>query len=359
VIKRIIIIAVNALCLIGFFICVGVSSSIRVPLHSQQAAVAWSGQSGERFAQLSVFLPANNNFDEESIFQVRGSIERALTAASLEASPEGRLYADAWSGMSTVSVLSTRVRNPVSVEAIAVGGDFFLFHPLRLVSGSYLSPEDVMHDRVVLDEDLAWRLFGATRVAGFDLIINNRPFVVAGVISRETDFANSSAYTYGEGMFMSFEALVALRADSAVITSYEVVMPDPVTGFAMSTLTEAITESDVLIVENSNRFSLVNTFLNIGSFGERSMRTDSIALPYWENAARFVEDWLALLLVLSLVLIIFPIVCTITYLVILIRFGIKHGKVALKQLIKARDDRQYKKYIEKHGGEVQIYSGDE
>jgi hypothetical protein len=359
VVKRILIIAINALCLIGFFICVGVSSSIRVPLHSQQVAVAWGGQSGERFAQLSAFLPANNNFDEESIFQVRGSIERALTAASLEASPEGRLYADAWSGMGTVSVLSARVQNPVSVEAIAVGGDFFLFHPLRLISGSYLSPEDVMQDRVVLDEDLAWRLFGATRVAGFDLVVNNRPFKVAGVISREADFANTNAYTHGDGMFMSFEALMAINAASAGITSYEVVMPDPVTGFAMSTLTEAITESDVLIIENSNRFSLINTFLNISSFGERSMRTDSIALPYWENAARFVEDWLALLLVLSLVLIVFPAVCAIVYMVILIRFGYRHGKTAFKRFIKARDDRQYKKYVEEHGDEVQIYSVDD
>ncbi|MCL2663516.1 MAG: ABC transporter permease [Oscillospiraceae bacterium] len=358
-IKRIILIAVNVLCLIGFFICLGVSSSIREPLYSQQAADAWRGQSGERFAQLSAFFPDDTSFDLESIRQLRGSIEQELIAASLESSPDNRLYADAWSGTGTVSVISSRLQNPVSVKAIAVGGDFFLFHPFRLVSGSYLSPEDVMRDRVVLDEELAWRLFGATRVEGFEVVINSRPFLVAGVISRETDLANSRAYTYGEGLFMSFEALMVLSEEAAVITSYEIVMPDPVTGFARGTLTDAITESNILIIENSNRFSLLNTFLNIRSFGERSMHTDSIALPYWENAARFVEDWLALLLVLSLVLITFPIVCAVIYIVNLIRFGLRHGKNSLKNLIKARDDRLYKKYVEEHGDEVQIYSVDD
>jgi hypothetical protein len=210
-----------------------------------------------------------------------------------------------------------------------------------------------------LDEELAWRLFGATRVAGFEVMINNRPFRVAGVISRETDFANSRAYTYGEGLFMSFDALMALRADTAVITVYEIVMPDPISGFALEAFKGAVTVSDVLIVENSTRFSLQSTFSNVRSFGERSMRTDFIALPYWENAARFAEDWLAFLLVLSLVFIIFPVVCAIIYIVILVRFGYKHGKTAFKRFIKTRDDRQYKKYVEEHGDEVQIYSVDD
>jgi len=358
-IKRIIIIAVSVLCLIGFFICLGVSSSLRGSLYSQQAAYAWRGQSGERFSQLSAFFPGNTTFDEESIHQLRASIDQALLAASLESTPERALYVDAWSGKSTVSVLSPRARNPLSADAIAVGGDFFLFHPLRLIDGSYLSPNDLMQDRVVVDEEVAWRLFGATRVAGFEIMINDRPFRIAGVISRESDFASSRAYTYGEGLFMSFDALMALNPDLAVITVYEIVMPDPISGFALGALTSAVTETDVLIVENSTRFSLLNTFSNIGSFGERSMSKDFIALPYWENAARFVEDWLAFLLVLSLVLIIFPIVCSVIYIVILIRYSFRRGKKSLKHLIQARDDRLYEKYVAEHGDEVQIYSVDE
>jgi len=358
-IKRIILIAVNALCLIGFFICIGVSSSIRVPLHSQQVAVVWRGQSGERFSQLSAFFPGNTTFDMDSVRQLRASIDQSLLAASFESSPDRNLYADAWSGTGTVSVLGPRARNPATANAIAVGGDFFLFHPYRLVDGSYLSPNDIMHDRIVLDEELAWRLFGATKVAGFEVMINNRPFKVAGVISRDSDFASSRAYTYGEGLFMSFDALTALSAESAAITVYEIVMPDPISGFATGAFKDAISVADVEIVENSTRFSLLNTFSNIGSFGERSMRTEFIALPYWENAARFAEDWLALLLLLSLILIIFPIVCAVIYTVILIRFGFGRGKKSLKHLIKVRDERLYEKYLSEHGDDVQIYSVDD
>ena len=148
-IKRIIIIAVNALCLIAFIVCLSVSASIQAPLHSQQAATAWAGQSGERFTQVSVFFPELHEFNEQSIHELRTSIDNTLLAVSLESTPQQRLHADAWSASSEVSILETH--GTVNVNAIAVGGDFFLFNPLRLRDGSYLSPNDIMHDRVVLD----------------------------------------------------------------------------------------------------------------------------------------------------------------------------------------------------------------
>ena len=347
-IKRIIIIAVNALCLIAFIVCISVSASIRNPLRTQQAASAWGGQSGERFAQLSVFFPETVDFDEDSIRHVHASIDKSLLDASLESIPGRNLYTDAWSGEGIVTVAGTRGA-PFSAKAIGVGGDFFLFHPLFLRDGSYLSPTDVMRDRVVLDEELAWRLFGSVRVAGFEILIENRPFIIAGVASRESDFASSVAYDDGAGLFMSFEAFSILFEDDARISSYEIVMPDPVTGFALNSLTEAISGPGIYIVENSARFTLENTFAAIGSFGERSMKTDAIVFPYWENAARYAEDWLALLLVLSLVFIVFPVVCGIIYLVILIRFLIKHGKDIVSYLIKRHDKRAYEKYVLEHG----------
>jgi hypothetical protein len=53
-----------------------------------------------------------------------------------------------------------------STEAnvVAAGGDFFVFHPIKMLSGYYFSPDDLMQDRVVIDEDLAWQLFGSKNV---------------------------------------------------------------------------------------------------------------------------------------------------------------------------------------------------
>ena len=355
--KRIIIIAVSVFCLIAFFLCLFLSSSIRTSLRSQQAANAWAGQSGERFSQLSVFFPESGSFNEDDIRRLYTILDNDLRAASMESAEDRTLYTDAWSTSGDVSLSS--LRGSVSAKAIAVGGDFFVFHPLALRDGSYLSPNDVMKDRVVLDEDLAWRLFGAVRVSGFNVLINNRTFVVAGVIARESDFATRTAYTDGAGLFMTYDAFKDMAGDIAGISCYEIVLPDPISGFAKSTLTGAITDPGAFIVENSTRFSLGNIFAVFRSFGERSMRTTAIVYPYWENAARFAEDWLALLLVISIIFIIFPVVCFIIYGVILIRLLIKLGKNLISGLIAKKDKRAYEKYLLEHHEEPQIYNVDD
>jgi hypothetical protein len=38
-----------------------------------------------------------------------------------------------------------------------------------------------MHDRVVLDEEMAWKLFGAKDVSGLQVTIAGSPYLVAGV----------------------------------------------------------------------------------------------------------------------------------------------------------------------------------
>ena len=346
--KKIIIIAVNVFCLICFIICLSISSSIIAPLRSQQASTFWAGQSGERFAQLSVFFPDSSEFDMDGVFKLRDSLDKALLAASLESTQDRTLYMDAWSAETDVSLLSER-GPATAAKAIAVGGDFFRFHPFNLRDGSYLFPNDVMKDRVVLDEELAWRLFGAINVSGFEIMLNNKPFIVAGVISREKDFANSKAYTYDAGLFITYDTLLSMTDGEAKIQTYEIVLPNPLTGFALGMLTDEVTDSSAVIVENSTRFSLGSIFSRIGSFGERSMRQEAIRFPYWENAALFAEDWLALLLALSLFFITFPVICAVFYTIKIIRFFIKRGKKTVKHLIEKKDKRDYEKYILEHG----------
>jgi len=352
--KHVIIISVNALCLIAFIVCLVLSASIRTPLRSQQAAGTWAGQSGERFAQLSVFFPESIAFNADDIHRLHSSIDSALLAVSFESEPGRTLYTDAWSSRGSVSIISERTV-PMTAPVIGVGGDFFLFHPLRLRDGSYLSPSDIMKDRVVIDEELAWRLFGSVQLAGFEILINNKPFIIAGVVARESDFASSRAYTDGAGLFMSFDVLSEMNEGELSISCYEIVMPDPITGFALGALTDFFEDQGVHIIENSARFSLSNSFATIRAFGERSMRADAITYPYWENAARFAEDWLALLLFLTLVFTVCPIVFGVIYAIKLIRYLIKRGKKTVSRLIKEHDDRAYEKYLLEHDQDHQIY----
>jgi len=344
--KKIILISVNVLLVIGFFVCLGISNAIISPLHSQQAAAAWGGQSGERFAQVSAFFPEAHHFEMRDIHSLRQTVDTALMTVSIDIRDERRFYADAWSAEGSAFVIGER--GEISASVIGVGGDFFLFHPLRLRDGSYITPNDLMRDRVILDEDLAWQLFGSVQLAGLEVLIDNRPFVIAGVVARDNDFASRRAYEGGAGLFMAYESLSLVTQDSAQIISYEIVMPDPVTGFAYDTISEFFRGTDVLVVENNTRFSLSSAFSAIGSFGERGMQTVALQLPHWENAARLAEDMQALLLAISLVLIITP---TVFFIIFLVKLGIylfKRGKRTLLKTIEERDRRDYEKYLAKH-----------
>jgi len=355
--RHVIIIAVNAFFLAALTVCLVLSASVKTPLRSQQAAHAWAGQSGERFAQLSVFFTDSSGFNENSIRELLASVDTALLGVSLESTSDRALYTHAWSASGEVSIANAR--GTAAAPVIGVGGDFFLFHPLYLRDGSYLSPNDVMKDRVVLDEELAWRLYGSVKLAGFQVLINGKPFTIAGVISRESDFASAKAYTGGAGLFMSFEALSEMSEAGTAITCYEIVMPDPITGFALSTISDAVSDPNAHIVENSARFSLGKSFANISSFGERSMRKDAMAYPYWENAARYAEDARALLLVLTLLFAVCPAVFGVIYLVKLIRFLIRRGKRAYIGVVADIDRRKYEKYVSEHYDEPQIYDVDD
>ena len=364
--RKIILIIINALLVAAFSVCLAVSGSVRGALRSQQAAEAWAGRSGRRFAQLSVFLPGGSAFGENSIYALREAMDRALADAVVEPSEGGSLYADAWSAPGEVSIVAGR--NSATVRVYGVGGDFFLFHPLYLRDGSYISGRDLAKDRVVLDEELAWRLFGSFKIAGFEVLIGGKPYIVAGVVSREDDFASSKAYTDGAGLFMSIEALRELSGGAgpgagpegaglagggpgggAEILCYELVLADPVAGFALKTLEENFPASGAVIVENSSRYSLPNLFGLICAFGERSMRTDEVSFPYWENAARYSEDRLALLLALTIAAAIFPAACAIFYGAKGARYLIIRAIRSVSAKLKERDAQAAEEYRKAHG----------
>ncbi|MCQ2421185.1 MAG: ABC transporter permease, partial [Clostridia bacterium] len=213
-------------------------------------------------------------------------------------------------------------------------GDFFSFHPLRLRSGAYLTSRDYMADRVVLDEEMAWALFGSVDVAGMEVTIGERSYAVAGVVCREDDFASELAYTGGPGMFMSIEALRLLQ--EVPIDCYEVVLPDPISGFAKKTVEDKFPVGNGIVVENSSRYSLVNLGKVLLDFGKRSMNTHAVIYPYWENAARLVEDYAALLLLLAVLLAICPVVFAV---IVLLRWLKRSVTSAKDKIVGAIDEK--------------------
>lgn len=283
------------------FVSMGILARL---LPSQREAERWQGEGDTAFGQVSCFLPVDSRIDLNQIYQFRYAILDRLREAGFEADTKTLLFRDAWSTGGKVTVSSALGHGEAS--AIAVGGHFFDFHPLRLLNGNYISEDDLMQDRVLLDEDLAWMLFGGTDLQGMEIKINGVPFMVAGVVEREKDFASQKAYSAGRGLFLSYDAYLQLE-ENAGATCYELVMAEPVKDFTVSFVREKFPVEQAEILENSGRFSAWRLLRLLGSFGGRSMQTKGVLYPYWENAARCVEDWSAALLLLGLLCAVFPV----------------------------------------------------
>lgn len=267
-------------------------------LLSQQAAGRWDSDGGS--AQVSVFFSDGSSVSPDTIRSMEYQLTETLTQDSITASHENaRLWADAYSAKGTVTLASNLVS--VSVEAYGVGGDYFLFHPLTLkAGGSYLTSSDSMQDRVLLDEATAWRLFGSYDVAGQEIAIgsgsNIHVGIVAGVIENESGYLNEKAGASSMTVYLSYDMLQTYGS-CETIQSYEIVMPNPLDNFAVSTITDLLgmDEAQFEIIENSSRFIYLNRLKVLLEFGTRSMNTKSIIYPYWENTARGCEDILAAL----------------------------------------------------------------
>lgn len=295
--------ALNTVALIACLSSAAALYSISTSFETTTAAQRFSGESDQRFAQLACYLPVGQEKSEEDIMSLRTALASKFIEQAMEAPEGGSLYIDAYSTRSRITASTDHAT--AEVDAFGVGGEFFHFHPLRLRSGTYLSERDLMDDLVVLDEVLAWRLFGGMDLTGLTLQINGSPFVVAGVVSMEQDFPTERTRKNDGTVFMSYSALERLHSETS-ISCYEIVLPDPISGYARSTLDSLLPNTEGATVENSSRFSLPHLWTVILNFGDRSMRTAAVIFPYWENALRLAEDYAALLLVLTVLTALLP-----------------------------------------------------
>ena len=334
---------------IASFTAMAVISNI---LPSQKQARRWAGDSEEKFSQLSCYLPADEKIKLSDVYAIRNSAMTKLHEASVDADNENTLFVDAWSTNGKANVSSSLGKGSVSV--IAVGGSYFDFHPIRLISGSYISEKDLMKDRVLLDEDTAWLLFGGVDLQGLEMRIEGKPFIVSGVIEREQDFASKKAYTAGMGIYMSYDAYALLNENNVGISCYELCMAEPVKGFAQSFIKASFPVKSADIVDNSGRYGFGRLLGLLRQFGTRSMQTMGLVYPYWENAARCTEDWCLLLMFVGM----FSAIMPVTVIIILAVRYIKRGKDKLtEELIPAAKDnveeairvRQRKRWERKRG----------
>ena len=233
-----------------------------------------------------------------------------------------------------------------------------------------------MKDRVLLDPDTAWLLFGGTELSGMSFSINGVPYVVAGVVERENDRFSKKAYgDTGMGIYMSYDGYCALLDQSSSATTdgtaaaastpstkpgiscYEIVLAEPVKNFAYNAVKDKFPIGSGEIVDNTHRFDTENIWKLAKDVTARSMRGSAVVYPYWENAARGAEDTCALYMLCAIVTGLFPAGLA---LFVLIR-GIVRGKTRLEEdvfpkwkenISEAVRVRERKRWEKKHPGET-------
>lgn len=297
-----------ALSLIISLILWAISSGLTDDQLSQQMASRWS-QDGE-VSQISCFFSVNTYITPERIDELEYNLRSKLQNDSIinqSMNPAARMWTDAYSAYGRITVKSER--GEITVDAIGIGGDFFQFHPLKLLTGSYFSGNDLMQDYCVLDEDAAWRLFGSNDIAGQFVTIRGIPHMIMGVIERESGRLAEAAGLDSSVIYVSYDTLNRYGTHSG-INHYEIVMPDPVKGYAQSTVKEllSIDDQEMEIVNNTERFSVVNRLKLLTSFGTRSMNGKAIIYPYWENIVRGMEDILMVITLFAVMFLLYPII---------------------------------------------------
>ena len=187
--------------LIGVFSLI--LNSIAGKLDSQQVCERWAVD-GTNYAQISAFISPYAGFDDSSADRsLVTALDNALTTASITAANENAsLYTYAYSSETDVSLsyqspeTGQITKSGVTASALGVGGDFFIFHPLKMMSGQYFDATDtILNDLIIIDENIAWQFFGSYDVEGFELIVNGKRCFIAGVCEVDENYSKF----YGDG----------------------------------------------------------------------------------------------------------------------------------------------------------------
>lgn len=324
--------------------------------YSQQMATRWESKDNS-YAQVTGFLSSKRNVQEDGIAGIRSSLQETLVKDSLhESKGASRVWVDAFSGETTTTLW--REKTTQQVRAVGVGGDFFQFHPFPLKSGSYFTPEDLNPDRIVVDENFAWNMFGSNDIVGMQVWLQDKIYTIAGVVGVEEDSLYRATYGERSRVYFPYQELKEQCPDLQ-ITCYEAVLPNPITNYAKNALSAAcglgegeeegekkdtpLCFEEVEVIENSNRYKPAPLLHGLSLRKYEMMRTNSVVYPFWENLARREEHTQQMLLILRLLLLVCPVLCVIIW----IYDAWSHKTWTVKSIINNQIDRMREKQEQK------------
>lgn len=338
-------------------------AQIKSNQHAQTAADRWAGDSGKRYRQVSLFsqgqaqpngapplyIDAERSIDTATLAVIRESLNTIVESSASEAEknlkkkdkkeekpPMSKLWTDAYSSEAKAQLFAVigEKTSETSVETAITGvsGNYSLFHPMEILSGSFLSTEVIDSQDIVINEQLAWNMFKSYEVIGLKIIIGSRAYSIVGVVresASESDLLAGSdkarAYIYFEELANLIEGggiesriplsgnnyadageTDPLTQDDLAIMCYEAVLPDQISGIAENDLKSSVASynastQNFLIISNTGRFGLLRLADGVFPVGENSAVQSKFTYPTWELSAQIAETllvfWWTILLV--------------------------------------------------------------
>lgn len=251
------------------------------------AAETFRGDSETKYAQLALYPTEEDGLTAEGVMYIKNQIEEALTKESIRA--KGNYLLCASTEQKTVVL---REGKAVDATATVYFGNWFGLHPDLPVAGGYLPEDGSTIEYCVIDDLLAWRVFGSTDVCGMDLTVGDCIYTVNAVVPADRG-TYADYYGVTPRMYVLYNS-AAYRESDLRFTSLEVVLPDPITDFASDLFKEAVSNygDDVCVI--TGRFGIPALWEIIKEFPERGVMNGKIC-PYYENIARIREAKAAIL----------------------------------------------------------------
>ena len=330
------------------FIRISVLTSAR---QEQYMATYWGQGADVGYRQMSVFARGARPVDDMTpllyvssdislrkadIPVIRAAIQGTVDASNpnlpakakgldTDGSPKG--WEDAFSStvMANVSLVpeepgtdSDTIIPNTDAEIIGVGGNYKAFHPFRFLCGGFLPEEQIDRNQIVINDIMAWYFFKSYDVSGRKLTLGGEDFTVIGVV-EELDTSidglagadKPRAYIYFDRLMLlvpenaasaadtsSYDAMSPDAASSSTSTSdvlaiqcYEAMMPELVTGVAITDIKNALpnyalTDPKIFVVSNTDRYTLLSVWDWVFPLGETQSKLTGYELPYWERAAQ-------------------------------------------------------------------------
>ena len=235
----------------------------------------------KEYSQISVYFPSTRAFDIQSVYTYRGQIQNALkTAALVDKDAKSMQWADCAYG-ETVKPIASEDRTVDEVLVTVTTGDFFVFHPLELVSGCFYSDNDINLDCVVIDDLASWRLFGGMDTAGMTIKIEERIYTISGVVRSPQSHSDQIAYGSVPHIYVPYMSL------KSGMTVYEMCIPEAVEGNAKKMAEENI--QDAVIIDQTDRFDIIKLVQGYKNLDDSIMIRTGFAYPWFENSLRAAE----------------------------------------------------------------------